>query len=41
LHRGVTIRALMDAWPIPVKSKPAIADWLFKHRVLTVAPSAS
>jgi len=41
LHRGVTIRALRDAWPIPVKSKPAIADWLFKHRVLTVAPSAS
>jgi flavin-dependent dehydrogenase len=41
LHRGVTIRALMDAWPIPLKSKPAIADWLLKHRVLTVPLSTS
>jgi flavin-dependent dehydrogenase len=41
LHAGVTIRALMDAWPIPVKSKPAIAGWLLKHRVLTLPLSTS
>jgi flavin-dependent dehydrogenase len=41
LHAGVTIRALMDAWPIPVESKPATAGWLLKHRVLTVPLSTS
>jgi flavin-dependent dehydrogenase len=39
LHRGVTIGALMDAWQIPLESKPAIVGWLLKHRVLTVPPS--
>jgi flavin-dependent dehydrogenase len=36
LHRGMTIRGLMDAWQIPVRSKPAIASWLLKHGVLAV-----
>lgn len=39
LHRGMTMRGLMDAWKIPVQSKPAIARWLLKHGVLTVAQS--
>jgi flavin-dependent dehydrogenase len=36
LHRAMTIRRLMDAWQIPVQSKPAIASWLLKHGVLAV-----
>ena len=39
LHRGMTIGALMDAWQIPLESKPAIVGWLLKHRVLTVPSS--
>ena len=34
LHRGMALGALMDAWKVPIGSKPAIADWLLKHRVL-------
>jgi flavin-dependent dehydrogenase len=34
LHPGMALGALMDAWKIPVGSKPAIAGWLLKHRVL-------
>jgi hypothetical protein len=34
LHPGMALGALMNAWKIPVGSKPAIADWLLKHRVL-------
>ena len=40
LQRGMTIRGLMDAWQIPVQSKPAIASWLLKHGVL-VAPQTT
>ena len=34
LRPGITIRALTDAWQIPRESKPAVAGWLLKHRVL-------
>jgi flavin-dependent dehydrogenase len=35
LRPGMTIGALTEAWQIPLDSKPAIARWLLKHRVLT------
>jgi hypothetical protein len=34
LQPGMALGALMDTWEIPIPSKPAIADWLLKHRVL-------
>jgi flavin-dependent dehydrogenase len=34
---GMSLKALMEAWPIPTASKPAVAAWLFKHRVLDVS----
>jgi flavin-dependent dehydrogenase len=34
LSPGMPLSALMDAWPIPSTSKPAIADWLLKYHVL-------
>jgi hypothetical protein len=34
LQPGMALGALMDTWEIPMPSKPAIADWLLKHRVL-------
>src|SRR5262245_9948288 len=34
LRPGMALGALMDAWKIPIGSKPAIASWLLKHRVL-------
>jgi flavin-dependent dehydrogenase len=36
LRAGITLDALMNAWQIRAESKPAIASWLFSHRVLTV-----
>jgi len=34
LHPGMALGALMNAWKVPNGSKPAIAEWLIKHRVL-------
>lgn len=34
LSPGMPLRALMDTWPIPSASKPAIANWLLKYHVL-------
>jgi flavin-dependent dehydrogenase len=36
LHGDITLGALMNAWQIPIGSKPAIATWLLDHRVLRV-----
>ena len=35
MHAGIALGALMNAWQIPNRSKPAIANWLLGHRVLT------
>jgi flavin-dependent dehydrogenase len=34
VRAGMTLGALMRTWPIPSRSKLAIADWLLGHRVL-------
>jgi hypothetical protein len=34
MHAGIALGALMNAWQIPTRLKPAIANWLLKHRVL-------
>jgi flavin-dependent dehydrogenase len=35
VRAGMSLGALMDAWQIPSRSKPAIANWLLGHEVLT------
>jgi flavin-dependent dehydrogenase len=35
LRAGMLLGTLMDAWQIPNPSKPAIANWLLGHQVLT------
>jgi flavin-dependent dehydrogenase len=37
LRPGISLKALMEAWPIPTPSKPAVAAWLLKHRVLAIS----
>ena len=36
LHTDITLDALMNAWTIPIGSKPAIAAWLLDHRVIGI-----
>jgi 2-polyprenyl-6-methoxyphenol hydroxylase-like FAD-dependent oxidoreductase len=35
LRAGMLLGTLMEAWQIPCRSKPAIANWLLGHQVLT------
>lgn len=34
VRAGIALGALMDAWQVPVRSKPAIANWLFDRHIL-------
>lgn len=39
VQTGMTLDALMNAWPIPTGSKPAIAAWLLNHHVIRMDPA--